>query len=282
MELAFYGGSFTAIEAAQQEELLSAAMPYVADGTVDSIRLSTRPDAIDDAVVARLRRYGVQTVELGAQSMVDEVLYQSGRGHTAQDTVQAVGQLKKAGFSCVLQMMTGLPGSNEERDVETARRIIALAPDGVRIYPTVIVKDTPLEELWRAGRYQEHTVEEAVQTCVRILPMMEQAGIPIIRLGLNPTQELSGGAAVGGAYHPAFGELVRAELLRRQAAALLEGVSQGSRVVLGVAPERVSPMIGQHRQNILRLTAQFGLRSLTVRPTESGQTDIRILECTEK
>jgi histone acetyltransferase (RNA polymerase elongator complex component) len=281
MELAFYGGSFTAIDPARQEELLQAAQPYVQDGTVGHIRLSTRPDAVDAAAIQRLRRYGVQTVELGAQSMVDQVLYESGRGHTARDTEQAVSRLREGGFFCILQMMTGLPGSSEARDVETARRIIALHPDGVRIYPTVIVEGTPLADLWRAGRYQEHTVAQAVQTCARILPMMEQAGIPVIRLGLNPTEELSGGAAIGGAYHPAFGELVRSEIMRRQAAALLEDVAPGSCVTLGVPPGRVSPMIGQHRQNVRWLTEHFGLRQLKVRPTNAGQGEIVLLECRE-
>jgi hypothetical protein len=121
-------------------------------------------------------------------------------------------------------------------------------------------------------------VAQAVQTCARILPMMEAAGIPVIRLGLNPTEELSGGAAIGGAYHPALGQLVRSEILCRQAAALLGGIAPGSRVTLGVAPERVSPMIGQHRQNIRYLTERFGLKELKVRPAAIPVGDIVILD----
>ena len=265
LELAFYGGSFTAIEPARQEELLGAAQPYREDGTIVSIRLSTRPDAIDDAVIVRLKRFGVSTVELGAQSMDDAVLFASGRGHTAAETEAASRALKAAGFALILQMMTGLPGADRASDLETARRILALCPDGVRIYPTVIVENTELCDMWRAGTYREHTVEDAVATCAAILPLFEAAGIPVIRLGLNPTEELSGGAAVAGAYHPAFGELVRSELMRRKAAELLRGVPAGSSVTLGVAPNRVSIMTGQHRRNIVRLTEEFGLASLRVR-----------------
>lgn len=265
MELAFYGGSFTAIDPALQEELLSAAKPFRGDGTVGRVRLSTRPDAIDGDVIARLCRFGVNTVELGAQSMVDEVLYASGRGHTAADTRRASAMLKEAGFGLILQMMTGLPGADGERDTETAQEIIALRPDGVRIYPTVIVAGTELEDMWRAGTYREHTVEDAVAVCARIVPMFEAAGIPIIRLGLNPSEELSGGGAVGGAYHPALGELVRSELMRRQAAALLQDVPPGSRVTLGVAPSRVSAMTGQRRKNILALQGEFSLAELKIR-----------------
>ena len=269
MELAFYGGSFTAIDPAMQEELLSSAQPFREDGTVSRLRLSTRPDAVDDGVIERLRRFGVNTVELGAQSMVDEVLYASGRGHTAADTRRASAMLKKAGFSLILQMMTGLPEADEERDAETARQIIALRPDGVRVYPTVIVAGTELEDMWRAGTYREHTVEDAVRACARIVPMFEAAGIPIIRLGLNPSEELSGGGAVGGAYHPAFGELVRSELMRCQAAELLKDVPPGARVTLGVAPNRISAMTGQRRQNIVSLREEFSLAEVKIRPVET-------------
>ena len=269
-ELAFYGGSFTAVGSALQEELLAAAQPYRADGTICSIRLSTRPDAVDERTLERLRRYGVGTVELGAQSMFDGVLAANRRGHTAADTVRAAALVKAAGLKLVLQMMTGLPGSDRDRDVQTARRIIALAPDGARIYPTVIVKGTALEEMWRAGTYKEHTVADAVAVCADILPLFEAAGIPVIRLGLNPTEELSAGGAVAGAYHPALGQLVRSEILRRQAAGLLRDVPAGAAVSLGVRPERLADMTGQHRSNIAALTAEFSLGSLAIVPVETA------------
>lgn len=277
-QLAFYGGSFTAVDPAYQEELLSAAQPFLEDGTLASIRLSTRPDAIDDTVIARLKRYRVSTVELGAQSMVDEVLYASGRGHTAAETEAAAKKLKAAGFTLILQMMTGLPGADEEKDRETARRIAALKPDGVRIYPTVIVENTELCDLWRAGAYKEHTVADAVALCADILPLFRAAGIPVIRLGLNPTEELSGGAAVGGAYHPALGELVRSEILRREASSLLREVPEGASVVLGVAPERVSAMTGQHRRNIAALTEGFHLSGLTIKPLPAAGERIILVD----
>ena len=280
-ELAFYGGSFTAIEAEMQEELLGAAQPFLADDTVASIRLSTRPDAIDETVLQRLAAYDVKTVELGAQSMDDGVLRKSGRGHLAGDTENAVRLLKNAGFAVILQMMTGLPGSDREKDLETAQRIIFLCPDGVRIYPTVVVKNTPLEDMWRAGEYREHTVEEAVSLCADILPMMEEAGIPVIRLGLNPTEELSSGGAVAGAYHAALGELVRSEILRRRAAVLLQGVPKGASVTLGVAPERISAMTGQHRENIRRLTEELGLAGLKIRSVSGAGEEIILVDAKE-
>ena len=214
--------------------------------------------------LARLRRYGVETVELGAQSMCDEVLLRSGRGHMSEDTVKAAKLVKDAGFTLILQMMTGLPGSDDARDIQTARSIAALHPDGVRIYPTVILRDTPLCDLWQAGKYREHTVEDAVRVCARILPIFENAGIPVIRLGLNPSDELSGGAAVGGAYHPSLGELVRSRLWRDKAEAILSGIEPGADVILGVSANRISVMTGQHRANLSYLQERFSLRSVRV------------------
>ena len=272
-QLAFYGGSFTAIPEKEQEALLSAAKEALDRGEIDAIRLSTRPDAIDDAVLSRLRRYGVGTVELGAQSMDDGVLRQSGRGHTAADVERASALVRAAGFELILQMMTGLPGSDDEKDVETARRLIALKPDGVRVYPTVIVKDTPLYDMWRSGAYREHTVEDAVRVCAVIVPLFEAAGIPIIRLGLNPTGELSGGAAVAGAYHPALGELVKSRVLLNKARALLQTAAPGSRVTITVGRGKTSQMTGQKRENLRRLTEEFRLAGLRVRenPAENGE-----------
>ena len=263
-QLAFYGGSFTAIPVAEQESLLGAAVPYLERGDIASLRLSTRPDAIDGAVLRRLRSYGVETIELGAQSMSERVLALSGRGHTAADVEGAARAVKGAGFRLILQMMTGLPGADDESDVESARRIAALGPDGVRVYPTVIVRDTALCDLWRAGRYKEHTVEDAVRVCARILPVFERAGIPVIRLGLNPTEDLSGGDAVGGAYHPALGELVKSRIMRDRAEKILSGAKRGEQAVLRVNPRLMSQLVGQHGANRAYLVERFGLSGLRI------------------
>lgn len=273
-QLAFYGGSFTAIPAEEQEALLGAAQPYLKSGLLSSIRLSTRPDAIDPETLARLKRCGVETVELGAQSMDEEVLRLAGRGHRAEDVERASRMIREAGLSLVLQMMTGLPGDTPEKDLETAKRIIALEPDGVRIYPTVIVRGTALYELWRAGQYREHTVEDAVAVCARLLPLFETAGIEVLRVGLNPTEELSGGEAAAGAYHPALGELVRSRIYRNRAEELLAEIAPGSRVTLTVGRGKTSQMTGQHRQNLDWLRERFDLAEIRVRedPAPEGET----------
>ena len=275
-ELAFYGGSFTAIPEAQQLRYLEAARRAADRGAVSSIRLSTRPDAVTKEILERLKRYGVGTVELGAQSMQDPVLLAAGRGHSAEDVRRASALIRQAGLSLVLQMMTGLPGDDDDGAVDTARRLIALRPDAVRIYPTVIVRGTELERRWRRGEYREHTVEDAVRVCARLLPLFEAAGIPVIRLGLNPTDELSRGAALAGAYHPALGELVRSRVLRDRAEQrLAEMHCEGGRVTIQVPEKKLSQMLGQKRCNVEWLKNRFRLTALEVSP-DSGITDLVI------
>ena len=274
-ELAFYGGSFTAIPVSEQIHYLEEAKRAVDRGVVRSIRLSTRPDAVDPKTLERLMRYGVTTVELGAQSMRDAVLKASGRGHTADDVRRAAQLIRESGIRLVLQMMTGLPEDDDSGAEDTAKELIALQPDAVRIYPTVIVRGTDLEKRWRRGEYQEHTVEDAVRVCARILPLFDRAGIPVIRLGLNPTEELSGGAALAGAYHPALGELVRSRILRNRIEQMLsERDCTGKTVTIRVPAKQLSQMIGQKRCNVDWLKARFDLMSISVISDQEAEEPI--------
>lgn len=274
-ECAFYGGSFTALEPQQQEELLEAVQPFLDRGAVSSIRLSTRPDAIDEKTVSRLTRFGVRTVELGSQSMDAEVLRRSGRGHTAEDTVRAVSLLKTGGLSVVLQMMTGLPGSTEESDLRTAEQLIALRPNGVRIYPTVVVRGTPLFDLYEQGRYVPQTTEAAAILCAELYRRFTAAGIPVLRMGLQPTETLSAGDAVAGPYHPAFGELVKSRLMLEHARTLLASCTD-EKVTLLVRRDRISAMVGQQRANLQLLRQEFPEKQLKVAAGTCEEWEIRL------
>lgn len=273
-QLAFYGGSFTAIPTEQQIALLSKAFEFVESGFLESIRISTRPDCVNPEILERLLRYGVRTVELGAQSLDSEVLFLSGRGHTAEDVFKASEMVKSFGLRLVIQMMTGLPGDTPDKTEKTAEDICRIAPYGVRIYPTVIIKGTPLYDLWKAGRYAEHSLEDAVEVCARIVPLFEKNGIKIIRIGLNPTDDLSSGEAAGGAYHPALGELVRSRILFNQMCLLMEGIQEGSSVIIHAPSELHSQIIGQHRTNLAKLRNCFLLKSISV--SASPDKDIYI------
>ena len=211
-EIAFFGGSFTAIDRDYMTELLRAAYDYVKNGSVIGIRISTRPDCIDSDVLKLLKSYGVTSIELGAQSMDDGVLIANRRGHTAEDVVKASVLIRSFGFELGLQMMTGLYTDTEEKSLETAKKLIALKPSTIRIYPTVVLKGTELAELYLNGVYNPPDAEESAVLCAKLVPLFENAGIRVIRLGLHSSQELKSSMLAGG-FHDSFGELVRSKIL---------------------------------------------------------------------
>lgn len=247
-ELAFFGGSFTAIERDKMTAYLEAANKFKNSHIFEGIRISTRPDAISDEILELLKRYNVTFIELGAQSTDDTVLAFNQRGHTARDIREASHKVKNYGFSLGLQMMTGLYKSTIESDIKTCEDIIALKPDTVRIYPTVIIKGTRLDELYRSGEYTVQTLPGAVSLCARLLRMFYDAGIRVIRLGLH-----SGGAVeegyTAGPYHPAFGELCESRLYLDSAFEKLYLLPKGQYTIF-VEETQVSKMIGQKRMNI--------------------------------
>ena len=253
-EIAFFGGSFTAIDPALMRSLLKAAYPFVANGAFDGIRVSTRPDAINPAILKILKDYGVTTVELGAQSMDDAVLSQNARGHTAQQVAEASNLIRREGFSLGLQMMIGLPGETAEGYRETAKKIALLCPDGVRIYPSLVVEGTDLARWYREGRYIPLTVEEAVGKTAWLLRFFEEKGISVIRAGLHAEQTLEQ-SCIAGPYHPAFGELCYSRVWLDRLMERLEkdGLSQKALEVF-VSPSLLSQAIGQKRENIRRLS----------------------------
>lgn len=246
-EIAFFGGSFTAIDREYMLELLKAAYPYVKSGQVRGIRVSTRTDCIDAEILDILKAYGVTSIELGAQSMDDGVLKENRRGHTAQDVADASGLIQSYGFELGLQMMTGLYTDTQEKAVETAERIIALSPKTVRIYPTVVLKNTYLAELYEKGVYTPLNVEESVELCARLVPMFENAGIKIIRLGLHSGKDIKENMLAGG-FHDSFGELVKSRILVNK---ILELPPADYQVF--VHPKSLSKLKGNNKRNIYLL-----------------------------
>ncbi|MBO4446295.1 MAG: radical SAM protein [Clostridia bacterium] len=253
-QLAFFGGSFTAIDRPYMMSLLEAAKPHVDAGEISGIRVSTRPDAIDGEILDILKEYGVTAIELGAQSMSDEVLRKNRRGHTADDVRRASALIKKRGFELGLQMMTGLLGDSDEGAVFTARELIKLQPATVRIYPTVVLEHTELARLYENGEYRPQSLDEAVNLCARLLLMFEDAGIRVIRLGLHSGGNVEDGY-IAGAYHPAMRELVEGRIYLDKALEKLRDFEGGDahRYKIFVNPKEISKMTGQKRQNIVQL-----------------------------
>lgn len=243
-EIAFFGGSFTAIDREYMLSLLKAAYDYVKDGRVNGIRISTRPDCIDEEVLDILKKYGVTSIELGAQSMDDEVLRANFRGHTAEDVENASRLIKSYGFELGLQMMTGLYLDTDEKAVETAKKIIDLAPDTVRIYPTVVLKNTYLAKLYEDELYKPQTVDDAANLCTKIVPMFEKAGIRVIRLGLHSSPELKKNM-IAGAFHDSFGEIVKSRYMLNK---ILKYPPADYEIM--VNSKSVSQLKGQQKRNI--------------------------------
>ena len=254
-EIAFFGGSFTAIDRQTMVSLLSAAHRYIADGSFKGIRISTRPDAINPEICSVLKHYGVTAVELGAQSLDDNVLRLNRRGHTAVDVVRATRLLQQEGFETGLQMMTGLYGSTDADSLQTAEKIIELNPDTVRIYPTVVLENTHLCELYRKGEYHPQNVEDAAELCAKLLERFDEAGIKVIRTGLHSGGDVEG-EFVAGAYHPAFKEICESKIYLRKALDFINknNIPEG-RVEIRVSPKAVSQMTGQKKANIRLLEA---------------------------
>lgn len=243
-EIAFFGGSFTAIDRQYMISLLEAAGEYVKNGSVCGIRISTRPDAIDEEVLEILKSYGVTSIELGAQSMDDEVLKANLRGHTSADVENASRLIKEYGFELGLQMMTGLYLDTDEKAIQTAQKIIDLAPATVRIYPTAVLKGTYLARLLEDKVYKAQTVDDAANLCTTLVPMFENAGIKIIRLGLHSSPELKKNI-VAGAFHDSFGEIVKSRFMLNR---ILKYPPDDYEIF--VNSKSVSQLKGQQKRNI--------------------------------
>ncbi len=259
-EIAFFGGSFTGIDRDLMCRLLEEAERFVRAGRVGGIRLSTRPDYIDEEILSILSRYSVKTVELGLQSMDDGVLEASGRGHFAETARRACRAVVGAGFSLVGQMMIGLPASTPLSEVQTAEEICSLGASAARIYPTVVFYGTPLCRMTECGAYTPLTVEEAAERSARVLAVFEEHAVPCIRIGLCASEGLTSSETVmAGPNHPALGELVWNEYYYERIRRAVEATGGvGERITLCVPRGEVSKAVGQRRRNLLRLERETG------------------------
>ena len=214
VEISFFGGTFTAIDVNKQKELLKVAKEYKEKGYIQKIRMSTRPDAINKYILDYLKDYKVDIIELGVQSLNNEVLRLSGRGHSAEDVYLASRLIKEYGFTLGHQIMPGLPGDNFDKDIETTKKSIEMKPDICRIYPSLVIKETPMEDMYNKGIYMPYTVEEAVYISKEIYKLYKEAKVNIIRIGLQPTDSITlGKDVIAGPFHPAFRELVEGSLI---------------------------------------------------------------------
>lgn len=237
VELAYFGGSFTGIPFEQQQHYLELVQPFIKRGQIQSIRLSTRPDYIDEKILDLLKKFNVGTIELGAQSLDDEVLKNTFRGHTAKQVEVASELILKSGFKLGLQMMIGLPGDNLKKALLTANKIIELGADNTRIYPALVIRDTAMHTWFKKGKYSPLSLEEAVNWTKEILPIFEEAAVKVIRVGLHPSEGLiNGDELVAGPFHISFRELVLTEIWY----------------------DKLKPLLEQEQHNYLELIIPYG------------------------
>ena len=276
-QIAFFGGSFTGIDREDMIYLLSVAKKFTDDGRVSSVRISTRPDYIDEEIIGILKEYGVGSVELGIQSCSDKVLSVCERGHDA-DTSRAAGRmLSETGFELVGQMMIGLPGSEPQDEIDTAREIIAMGAKAARIYPTVVFRDTKLAKMAERGEYVPLSREEIISRSADVLEEFVRAGVDVIRIGLQSSEALTSGDEVAcGDYSESIGEMIISRLFYDRLSALCSGCS-GKSVTAYVDPRRISCAIGHRGENKTALKEKFKLKNLKVLGDETlSEFEIRV------
>jgi histone acetyltransferase (RNA polymerase elongator complex component) len=273
VEVAFFGGSFTAIEPHMQEALLKAAYPYVKDKRVDGIRCSTRPDSITKEILETYKSYGGTSIELGVQSTDKEVLLKSHRGHTYEDVVNASWLIKDYGIELGVQMMLGLPGDTREKMINTAKDLISLSPKCVRLYPTLVVEDTALWNMFQKGSYKPLDTEEAVDILAELIPMFVKNGVDVIRVGLQTTDEINE-ATVKGPYHPAIRELAEGRIIRN----LIENNLQNGTLEVFAAPSMISRVSGHKRCNKDYFKRKYNVELKVTALEGLGENELKICD----
>jgi len=264
-ELAFFGGSFTAIDLELQEELLSVGKYYKDMGVIKRIRCSTRPDAINENILKLQKKYGVDIIELGIQSLDDEVLKLSNRGHTKIDSISASKLIKEHNFVLGHQIMPGLPGSTREKDIKTCLESISMKPDIVRIYPTLTIKDTELVNMYEQGNYKPLTVEEAVDISAYIYSQYAVNNINVIRIGLQNTDSINEEEdVVAGPFHPAFRQLVEEKIYLSSIILKLKNMDlKDKHIVISSNEKLISFIAGQKKSNINKLKEFFSISKIS-------------------
>jgi len=270
VQVAFYGGSFTCLPMEEQRRLLGAVEPYLARGRVAGIRLSTRPDCVNLENSRFLAEMGVETVELGVQSLDDRVLMASRRGHGASDSRRAMETLRAAGLAVGVQLLPGLPEETTCSFLSGLREVIAFRPDLVRLYPALVVAQSPLADLYRHGSYRPLTLNRAIGLTRRAKELLDAAGIPVIRMGLQPSDALAG-QVVAGPYHPAFGELVVSRQWFRRIRRALSACQAGEHLNIYISDRDHSAVVGMKKMNSIRLAGLGFQGRFTIIPEKNRE-----------
>lgn len=269
VEIAFFGGSFTGIEKTLQEKYLEIGYSYIQQGKVHGLRLSTRPDYITDEILERLKKFGVDVIELGVQSMHDDVLMAANRGHNKEDVIRACALIKAYGFTLGIQLMPGLPLDTVERFKISIDEAIKLEPEVMRLYPTLVIKDTELADDFKLMRYKPMTLDDAVRACSYGLEKCLENKIQVIRLGLQPSDTVStDGDVLAGPFHPTFRQLVEGELFLRWIQMAIDDQlfnnQDENELIITCALKQVSSVSGMNKRNKIALKEAYGFSKIKI------------------
>lgn len=269
-QIAFFGGSFTGITESTMISYLKIAKYYCEKYNLDGIRLSTRPDYINEHILDILKSYNVKTIELGVQSMCNDVLMLNNRGMCVEDTKKACRLVKSYGFELGVQLMTSMYGSDKEKDIFSAKESVALKPDFVRLYPTVVIEGTKLYEFYQKGIYKTKTLTETVDICCEIYEIFENNHIPVIRIGLMTNEDINTDKVLG-AYHPAFGELVLGKYYFNKICKIIDSKNENykNKIIVIYAPkEQVSKICGHKKENVKKLKEKYNIKDIKFKYNE--------------
>ena len=286
VEIAFFGGSFTAISEELQNDFLEVANEYIKQKKVDSIRISTRPDYISKDILKRLKKYNVRTIELGVQSSNDYILKKSQRGHTFADVIKASKLIRRYGITLGHQMMVGLPESTEIDEINTAKALIKLKPKIMRIYPVLVIKGTALDRMYESWEYKPLTIVQAVERAKSVTELFNAKRIKVIRIGLQVTDEINspseeGSEVVAGPMHPAFRQLVESAIWYEKVSEKIKKINYKVKVVeISLNPLDVNNFVGQKRENIRKLHSVYNVETLIKvdKKIKLGKFKIKVLE----
>ncbi|OGR26740.1 MAG: hypothetical protein A2X83_13105 [Desulfuromonadales bacterium GWD2_54_10] len=280
LDVAFFGGTFTALAVDMQEQLLGPLQPLLAAGEINSVRISTRPDCINADHVGWLTERGVRIIELGVQSMDNNVLAAAGRGHDAAASDAAIRCVSKHGLSVGAQLMPGLPGDTPANSLRSLECVMAAGADFVRIYPALVLRGTELARRFEAGEYSPLSLDKGISLCKVLLHTALKAGVGVVRIGLQADEGLNSGSVKAGCYHPAFGQLVRSELYYDLLCLLAADLPDAAPFSIRCHPSRISDVIGQGRVNLIRLSKKC--RELEVKPDVSLLQEELAVQCLDQ
>ena len=267
-QIAFFGGSFTGLDIEDQVRFLNVANEYIEKGLVENIRISTRPDYISELILKILKQKNVKVIELGVQSMDDEVLLKAQRGHTAQDVIKASKLIKKYDFVLGHQVMVGLPDSTLEKEICTMEKCIELKPEIIRIYPVYVLRDSKLWDMYEQGEYTPLELEDAVKRTSQMYSMCIKNNINVIRIGLQTTETInSKNVQIAGPVCDNYKERVLSYISYNNVKEKLYKVKPNKQVRLIVSPREVNYIVGNNKSNLRKYNSEY-----------SGKVEIKIKE----